>query len=512
MRLDPGTTESPQAVKLSTGAATQPSLKPLWKQLLSETRTRILLLYGLLLLLISGLSIPIFRYLLFINVDARVEEDLIEERDFFLTAYTEWETAPNQTTAQLQTFIQRHFSNVRLEDDNYQIVLIEGKLIYSNPGFLIKPLSPGSELFSQWQTLEQSTIDQYATNQSEIGEILYTVDPLVLEGERRGTFVTAHSSAGERQEALVGVYLLMKIMAVVLCIALALSWLSAGKIMAPIAELAITARSISESDLTQRIPTPPTDGELAELANIFNAMMDRIQSAFDSQRKFINDAGHELRTPITIIQGHLELLDDDPQERQETMELVMDELDRMGRLVSDLILLAKSERPNFLQIETIDIRHFAEIVFAKATALTQREWQLTLDESVQAEHQLLGDRQKLTGALLNLLRNAAQHTQETDTIELGCRIVDSNNAANNVARQIQFWVRDTGAGMTTEEQQYIFDRFARGRHRRADGAGLGLAITSAVIEAHKGRIELESRPNLGSTFRVMLPIANSHPI
>ena len=492
----------PESPLPTDGSSSAHSRKALWRRLFNETRSRILLLYGLLLLLVTGLSIPLFRYLLFASVDTRVQQDLNQERDKFLTSYREWESAPEQTTEQLKAFVTERFNEVLIEDDNFHLMLIDGKLFYSNPLYLEEPLRPNSQLFQQWIQIEQPTASEYRSGLPDIGKILYTADPIRLEGKRRGTFITAHTSAGERQEALVGVYLLIQIMGVVFFISLLLSWLGAGKLMAPITTLARTARSISDSDLTQRITTPRMNGELAELTHTFNAMMDRIQSAFDSQRSFINDASHELRTPITIIQGHLELLDSDPQSQQETIELVLDELARMGRLVSDLLLIAKSERPNFLQREPIEAWDFTEEIFNKAIALATRNWKLTLEtHSVQ----FTGDRQKLTGALLNLLRNAIQHTHKEHTIALGCR------ALKNSHDRVQFWVRDTGKGMTLAEQQRAFERFARGPNRRTEGSGLGLAIASAIVQAHNGKIDLESQPNKGSTFRITLSASEPGP-
>jgi len=486
----------------------------MWKRLLQETRTRILLMYALsLLLLLVGIAVPIFRFLLFASVDSRVQESLDKERDSFLKSYADWEKQPTDDVEGLKRFVTQFFQNSRPEDDNFQIVLINGKLYRSNPILLLKPLRPGSELFERWQNVTQFTVDEANTDDPTIGSILYTADPISLNGQQQGVFIIAHSTAGERQEALVGVYLFMQFTVVAVLISLLLSWLGAGKMMAPITKLANTARSISESDLTQRIKLPTGNGELADLTNTFNDMMDRIQAAFDSQRAFINDAGHELRTPITIIQGHLELLDDDnPQERQETVELVMDELDRMGRLVSDMLLLAKSERPNFLQLETIQAGDFTREIFTKASALAERNWVLT----IESKGQIVGDRQKLTGAILNLIRNAVQHTQVTDTIELGCSALphaivplekNGDSETHRHSRQIQFWVSDTGEGISPGDQQRIFARFARGQHhqRRSDGSGLGLAIVAAVADAHGGQITLDSDVNQGATFRLTLP-------
>ncbi|MEM8805626.1 MAG: HAMP domain-containing sensor histidine kinase [Cyanobacteria bacterium P01_G01_bin.38] len=466
--------------------------QPVWKQLLRETRTRILLIYTLLMVMLTGMTVPVFRYLLFAQISARVRDDLNEERTAFLEAYEDWERAPDQSLDDLEDFIDERLALKRPEDDNFHLVLIDGELYQSKPTYRLEPFQPGSELFRQWQGVTEFARGEASIDDPEIGDIFYKADPLFLDGEQRGVFVALHVTMGERQEALTGVYLFVGVITAVVVLSLLLSWLLAGRLMAPIRALSKTARSISESDLTQRILVAQRDSELVDLANTFNAMMDRIQTAFDSQRDFVNNAGHELRTPITIIRGHLELFDEDPQARQETLELVIDELDRMGRLVNDMILLAKSERKDFLKLETFDIGALTEELFSKAQTLAPRDWQL----SVEGHCKMIGDRQQLTGALLNLLRNAAQYTQEKDTIELGCRCKDN---------QVQFWVSDTGEGISPADQQRIFSRFARGQQRRSEGSGLGLAIVNAIAEAHGGNVDLVSQVGKGSTFRLNLP-------
>ncbi|MEM8503966.1 MAG: HAMP domain-containing sensor histidine kinase [Cyanobacteria bacterium P01_D01_bin.1] len=477
--------------------------KSMWKGIFGETRTRILLLYAVLLLLLSSLAVPLFTYLLFTSVDSRVRESVDEEQDAFFDAYADWEVEPNQTTEDLEDFVDQFLQSTIPEDDNFQIILIDGEFYRSSPFYLLDPLKPGSELFERWQTVTEFVIAQESTDSPSVGSILYTAAPIMVDDEQRGVFVVAHTTAGERQEALAGVYLFALFAIATVLISLLLSWTAAGRLLRPITTLSKTAQSISESDLNQRILAPTGHDELSELTNTFNAMMDRIQSAFDSQRAFINDAGHELRTPITIIQGHLELMDGDPQERQETMELVMNELDRMGRLVSDMILLAKSERPNFLQLETFLVRAFAEELLVKAQALADRRWLLVGDEAGD----MVGDRQKLTGAMLNLLRNAAQHTQATDSIEIGYCFSAANGQNSYRESPVEFWVRDTGEGISPDDQQRIFARFARGKHqqRRSEGSGLGLAIASTIADAHGGCIQLTSQPGKGATFRIILP-------
>ena len=130
----------------------------------------------------------------------------------------------------------------------------------------------------------------------------------------------------------------------ILLLASAGAWFIAGRALAPVRQLTDTARSISQSDLTQRVEVRGT-GDAAEMARTFNAMLDRLETVFRSQREFVEDTSHELRDPLTICRGHLELLGEDPDEQRQTVALVTDELDRMTRTVDDLQLLADSEHP-----------------------------------------------------------------------------------------------------------------------------------------------------------------------
>ena len=150
---------------------------------------------------------------------------------------------------------------------------------------------------------------------------------------------------------------------------------SPGRVLAPLRLLTDTARSITETDLTRRIPVSGHD-EIAELARTFNAMLDRLERAFASQRAFVDDASHELRTPITIVRGHLELLGDDPDERRETVALVTDELDRMSRFVDDLLLLARAERDDFLRVGEVELGALTDELLDKAARSARARWQL----------------------------------------------------------------------------------------------------------------------------------------
>jgi signal transduction histidine kinase len=225
-------------------------------------------------------------------------------------------------------------------------------------------------------------------------------------------------------------------------------------------------------------------------------MVGRLERAFAAQQEFLSDVGHELRTPITIVRGHLELLGDDPAERRETVALVVDELDRMSRMVNDLLMLARAERPDFLRLAQVDVAAMMADVFAKATALGAREWQLGTVDAVSVR----ADRQRLEQALMQLAQNAVQFTAEGDRIGLSARARDG---------QLQLAVHDTGIGIDPAEREQIFERFGRAEpgRARADGAGLGLAIVAAIAGAHRGRVDVAGAPGAGATFSLVIPLA-----
>jgi two-component system OmpR family sensor kinase len=278
-----------------------------------------------------------------------------------------------------------------------------------------------------------------------------------------------------------------------------IGWFVSGRLLAPIRQMRDTAIVITESDLTDRIPVSDrrSGDDLDELARTFNSMLDRIESAFDSQREFVDDAGHELRTPLTIIRGHLELLayEKDPHERESIMILVADELSRMSRIVSDLQLLTKANSNHFIEVGPIDTGDFVVELLDKVKALGDRTW--IIDSKVEGV--VVADRQRITQAMIQLASNAAQYTQPGQEIGLGISCDETN---------CDLWVRDTGPGVPVEQRELIFERFhrtTRNNQQRSDGAGLGLAIVKAIAQAHGGKVAVEDSPGGGAVFRITIP-------
>lgn len=326
------------------------------------------------------------------------------------------------------------------------------------------------------------------------GGYRYLAVPITSGGVRSGTFVVTADLAHERGEVAEAVRIATLISLAMLLIVSVLTYLMIGRILAPLGAVGSTARAIgSGDDLTRRIAVRGND-EIAELARTFNAMLDRLQAAFATQRDFISDAGHELRTPITIVRGHLELLGDEPVERAESLAVITDELDRMSRFVEDLLALAKSERPDFLQPAELDLDLLTEELLHKAERLGPRDWRIERT----GVGLLTADRQRLTQAVMNLASNAVQHTRTGGRIELGSELRGD---------QARIWVADDGPGVAAGDRERIFDRFTRGgaAERRPGGAGLGLAIVRTIAQAHGGDVELDDRAGGGARFTIVIP-------
>jgi two-component system, OmpR family, sensor kinase len=210
-------------------------------------------------------------------------------------------------------------------------------------------------------------------------------------------------------------------------------------------------------------------------------------------RAFVADASRALRDPLTICVGYLERLGDNPDEQRTTVDIVVKELDRMARIVNDLEVLIAADEPDFLQPETIDVATFTHELVEAASSLGPRRW--VIDGTGVGS--MMADHKRLTDAVMDLADNAVQHTTPGATVAIGSSLSDD---------EARIWVRDTGTGISASDQARVFRLFARGKdaHRRYRGGGLGLAVVKAIVEAHGGWVELESRPGEGSTFTIVL--------
>ena len=376
------------------------------------------------------------------------------------------------------------------------VAVSDGRVIGRSPRVPMLSLESDPRLVRRWAAVTRRT---FLTVHTSAGIVRLVAEPVTLQstlGPARDVFVAAVFVAGDRASVDTTVRIAAAVGAGALLVAVGVAWLIAGRVLAPVRELEETARSITESDLSHRLVVNGDD-ELARLAATFNAMLDRVARAFRSQRQFLDDAGHELRTPITVIRGHLELLGDDPVERAEVRTIAIDELDRMSRMVNDLLLLARAERPDFLRLAEVDIGACTGEVQTKALALADRHW---LDGG-RAEVVVVADRQRLTQAWMQLAQNAVQHTSAGAAIELGSRLVDG---------YAELWVGDSGPGVPDADREIIFHGFARPHDgsRSGEHFGLGLPIVRAIAEAHHGHVTVATSEAGGALFTIRIPLSS----
>jgi len=259
--------------------------------------------------------------------------------------------------------------------------------------------------------------------------------------------------------------------------------------------------------LRARLNLDLPDDELGRLAVTFDAMLDRIEEAFDQQRRFTGDAAHELRTPLSLMRGRVDLAllgDLSIGEYRETLDALQDDIARLTDLVSALLALARADAGHLeLSLAPVDLAETIEIV-AEQFAAQAEEAGVRLERATAA-CVVVADEDVLILVLVNLVANALAHTPSGGPVTLGCR---------HTGAEAIFWVADTGAGIAPEHQDRVFDRFYRVDHGPAHGstgAGLGLNISRAIVAAHRGRIDLRSDPGRGTTFTIILPATGDHP-
>ncbi|MEX2273944.1 MAG: ATP-binding protein [Actinomycetota bacterium] len=458
----------------------------------SSIRTRILTGFILILAASTIASILIVREVALSQLDARLDDELTQESRELIRLARDGidpdtgEPFRDDVETLFDVFLAR---NVPARNEAF-LAFVDGALHARSRTLLPYRLDRDPALVQRWAGLNQPERGEIDT---AAGAVRYLAIPVREGGKTLGVFVAAVLRDIEAAEIEPAVWAAALVGLVAIVIGSLLAARITRRILGPVAAVQTDARSISETDLGRRIEVQGDD-EIARLAATFNELLDRLEHAFIAQRAFVDDAGHELRTPITIVRGHLEVLEDDPAERRRTIALVTDELDRMARIVSDLLLLAKAEQPSFLAFALVDLGELTEDLFAKVSALGDRRW--VLDATAAGSIDV--DRHRLAQAVIQLAQNAVQHTTPADTIAVGSSI------SGNIAR---LWVRDSGPGVAPEVQERIFDRFTRGASRRSEtGAGLGLAIVRAIVEGHGGRVRVDSRPGEGARFTIEVPV------
>jgi two-component system, OmpR family, sensor kinase len=299
------------------------------------------------------------------------------------------------------------------------------------------------------------------------------------------------------------------VIAAVLVVLGVVSWLVVRVGLLPLDRMGHTAGAIAGGDLSHRVESTDPRTEVGRLGIALNAMLDRLERAFgereaseDRLRRFIADASHELRTPLASIRGYAELFRmgaaREPADVEKAMRRIEDEAARMGILVEDLLTLARLDEVPDVPHAELDLAALVrDAVDDGRAAASGRE----IGMQISGPAVVVGDRDQLRQVLGNLLRNAFVHTPEGTPIE-----VTLERAGDDVRLE----VRDHGPGLPTSDAEALFERFWRsegGRVRGRGGAGLGLAIVAAIVDAHRGEVSAGNAPGGGATFVVTLPAA-----
>jgi heavy metal sensor kinase len=390
--------------------------------------------------------------------------------------------------------------------------------------YQLPPLDPTSDVFVQvWNAerrLVSSSIDRFSRPLDSPGLLQATpvYRSVYLEGFHirvltvplmRGDrlFAVLQLGAGlqaidDTQRALVAVLFIGSIIAIGL--AGLVGWLSTGRALSPLKAVTQTALQITRADdLSRRIHYQgSSNDEVGQLISAFNQTLSRLENLFNTQRRFIADVGHELRTPLTVIKGNVALIRRLGEADQESLEGIESEVDRLTRMVGDLLLLAQAESGKIpLDRRLVELDTLLLEAMQQMRVLARDRLAMRLGEIDQVL--VCGDQDRLKQVLVNLIGNAINYTPAGGEVIVGL---------GKEGGQAKLTVSDTGPGIPAEDIPHIFERFYRGeksrtRSRDGKGFGLGLSIAYWIVRNHGGRIEVRSRPGQGSTFCVWLPLA-----
>lgn len=307
-------------------------------------------------------------------------------------------------------------------------------------------------------------------------------------------FVIAYDLVAELGELNVAARIWMIASAVTIAVIAAVAVLVTTRLLRPLRRMRETAERISAGHLSERLPIDGHD-DVSDLAATMNDMWDRLDRAMTAQRHLLGDVGHELKTPITVVRGHLELVDpDNPAEVRETVTLTLDELDRVSQLLQDLADAASVHDPRAVQLSPTDVADLIDQIALKAQGIPGAS--VTVGPVAQVVAEV--DSRRITQALLQLAQNAVTHGG--GTLEISAR-TDGD--------LLRLQVSDHGPGVPDADKERVFGRFQRGNPARR-GSGLGLNIVRLIARAHQGIADITDTPGGGATFILTIPLAH-HP-
>ena len=364
----------------------------------------------------------------------------------------------------------------------------------------------------------------FETNRSFENAPLRIITFPVSEKNHINKIVQVASSLEDVEDAL-NTLLLILIIAVPLALLVASlgGQFLASKALKPVDHITQTARMITSQNLNQRINPPKVKDEISRLVETLNEMISRLDRSFRQVKQFSTDASHELKTPLTILKGEVEVAlrkERVPHEYEQVLKSNLEEINRMSQIVEDLLLLSRADSGEIrLNKEDMNLNEILNELVAHVNVLAQSK-NLRIETSNHHEEiHIFGDPLRIRALFLNLIENGIKYTEEGGSIHIlltkDTLVQDGKQSGRAQGEQEEFVkviVSDTGIGIAREDQERIFDRFFRvdkARSREQGGSGLGLSICKWIVEAHRGKIEVESELGKGSSFIIKLPIFSS---
>ncbi|HZU67535.1 MAG TPA: HAMP domain-containing sensor histidine kinase [Ktedonobacteraceae bacterium] len=374
-----------------------------------------------------------------------------------------------------------------------------------------------ASFFSTWHPTATQTFTGANSDTSFDGLLLSVQPALSCPGKSQFQGYLAATTSYSIEHATLRILLLVIIITALVMIVLGaiIILLLTGVMLRPLRQMIGATQAMARGDMQRRVRVPNSEDEIGTLAASFNQMADRLEQLLEEQqdserraRRFVSDASHELRTPITSLRGFTEVLmrgaKDDPATAQRVLQLMKYEADRMTRLVNDLLTLARLDENRPLEMRSTDLVDIAIESVRQIRNQAPEQCKISLDLVTQERLKLQGDPERLKQMLLILLDNAVKYGCSSNTSSIILRL--DKQGENAVIQVI-----DRGQGISSEDLPHIFDRFYRGQQvPTANGApiggtGLGLAIAIAIARAHHGTITVDSEPERGATFTVTLP-------
>jgi two-component system OmpR family sensor kinase len=347
-------------------------------------------------------------------------------------------------------------------------------------------------------------VDRTARRDAGSGGFRVVAQPVTHRG-RRQVVAAAESMAPVQSSIDRVVILLLLACPVALVLTVVGGWWLARRALRPVDRMTATAERIEVERLDQRLEEPRTDDEIARLARTLNAMLERIRVSVQQQRRLVEDASHELRSPLAAMRSEIDVslrADELPEEARAVLESVREEVDRLSRTVDDLLTLASIDEGGLtLAREAVDLSDLARATGAALAPLAERSGVTVHADGEPAV--VVADPERVRQALGNLIDNAIKFSPPGGVVDVTTSIV---GGAARVA------VTDEGPGIRAEDRERIFERFVRAdaaRSRSAGGSGLGLAIARDIVTAHGGGLTVEGRSPRGSAFAIELPIADA---